>query len=57
MIISPDSHLYKLYVFYRLSGERKGCSETALSVTLQSSKVLSYTRRKKAMKQCFAGVN
>lgn len=57
MIISPDSHLYKLYVFYRLSGERKGCSETAFSVTLQSSKVLSYTRRKKAMKQCFAGVN
>lgn len=36
MIINPDLHLYKMYSFYRLSKERKVCSETALSVTLQS---------------------
>lgn len=45
-IINPNSHLYKMYVFYRLSGETKDCSETAFSVTLES-KVLSHTRRKK----------
>lgn len=45
MIIGPDSHLYK-YVFFRLPGERKSCSDTAFSVPFKS-KVLSHTRKKR----------
>lgn len=36
IITSLDSDLHKVYVFYRLSGGRKGYSETAYSVALKS---------------------
>lgn len=50
MIIDPHSHLYKLSVFYRLSGGRKGCSETAFSVTLKSKAKCFFTLEGKSHK-------